>query len=375
MVLQFVRRLPIVAVLLCLFVWSPNAYGAPLRDAPPNDNFVNAQALTDIQGTVLATNVGATKEVWEAPYWHAGNSGGASIWYTWSTLTEQIVTFDTSSSDFNSLLAVYTWPDPNAGLVTVPSTDPAYPANTTSTVTFDAAAGVLYYIAVDGFNGATGNVVLNWGPSPQVSVPPAAPPAPAPPVCAAPVIAGFSVDNAEIKRGDTATLSWGLVSNATSAVIDNGIGGVPTPGQQSVRPDKDTTFTLTANGCGGAVTSQVSIKVDAIGHLNAGIPQGPEDYQKQLPFDWSNQSGYDGDKYLSNIEIQIQKNGSYQPFETKENFELPGNGYKNQKAFPQGKYKIRFRWWMSDRKTHQRISFKSDWSVICIGYDPNATCK
>lgn len=388
MVPQSVYRLTIVAVFLSFLALSPRAHAAPLRDTPPNDNFVNALALTDSSGTVQASNVGATKEAWESGYTPAGNPGGASIWFTWVSLTDQSMTVDTSGSNFDTLLAVYNWPDPNAPLVEVASNDDAASGVRTSSVTFNAASGVAYYIVVDGFGGATGNVVLNWGPAalvgvpptgPTVGVPPAAAPTVAPPTatatCPPPQIAGFTVNDPEIKRGNSTTLKWGAVTNATSAIIDNGVGGVPTPGQTSVRPDKDTTFTLTANGCGGVVTAQVSVKVNAVGALEGGIPQGPEDFQAHLSFDWSNRSGYDGDKYLSNIEIQINRNNAWQPFETKENFELQGNGYENQKAFPQGRTKIRFRWWMSDRRTHQRISFKSNWSVICLGYNSDESCK
>jgi len=197
-----------------------------------------------------------------------------------------------------------------------------------------------------------------------------------PTVCPSPQIAAFTINPPEIKRGDSATLTWGAVTNANSAVIDNNIGGVPTPGSRQVRPDKNpTTYTLTANGCGGTITAQVSIGVFAVGPLYQGIPEGPTSFRPRLNFDWSNRSGYDGDKYLSNIEIQIQKNDSYQPFELTENFRLQGNGYQNRTPFSQGKYKIRFRWWMTDRQTHQRVSLKSAWSVICFNYNDNDQCQ
>jgi hypothetical protein len=194
-------------------------------------------------------------------------------------------------------------------------------------------------------------------------------------LCPKPQIASFTINPNEIKRGDAATLSWGAVTNANTAIIDNGVGGVPAPGSRQVRPDKNTTYTLTANGCGGTTTAQTSISVFAIGPLNAGIPSGSQGWQAKEQFNWSNRSGYDGDKYLSNIEIEIERNGTFQPFETTLNFELPGNGYENKKLFPAGKYKIRFRWWMSDRVTHQRVSFKSAWSVICFDYKSNEPCR
>jgi hypothetical protein len=201
------------------------------------------------------------------------------------------------------------------------------------------------------------------------------PPTTAATSCPQPQIASFTINPAEIKRGDTATLNWGAVTNANAAVIDNGIGGVPAPGSRQVRPDKNTTYTLTATGCGGTNTTQTTIAVFAIGPLFQGIPEGPQDFQAKMHFNWSNRSGYDGDKYLSGIEIETNTSGSYQPFESAVNFELPGNGYENKKAFSPGKYKVRFRWWMIDRNTHQRVSFKSAWSVICQNYKDSEPCQ
>lgn len=90
-----------------------------------------------------------------------------------------------------------------------------------------------------------------------------APPPPQPNVCPGPpAIALFTTSDATINAGQTATLSWGAVSNATSASIDPDIGGVPTPGSVSVRPNQTTTYTLTASGCGGTVRRQVRIVVN-----------------------------------------------------------------------------------------------------------------
>ncbi len=191
--------------------------------------------------------------------------------------------------------------------------------------------------------------------------------------CLKPQIASFTINPTAIKRGDTAMLNWGAVTNATRADIDQGIGGVPSPGSHQVKPDRDTTFTLTATGCGGVTTAQVSISVLPFGVGDPGIPQGPQTAQKFLQFDWSNRSTFNSD-YLSGIEIQTNRSGSYQPFESAQNF--PDGQYTNKKAFPtNGKYKIRFRWWMIDPKTHQPVSLKSQWSVICFNYGDNEPCN
>lgn len=83
------------------------------------------------------------------------------------------------------------------------------------------------------------------------------------PVCpGAPLIAFFSASPTTITQGQSSTLNWGSVSNATSVEIDHGIGGVPTPGSRGVNPQTTTTYTLTAIGCGGTVTRQVIITVN-----------------------------------------------------------------------------------------------------------------
>jgi hypothetical protein len=78
-----------------------------------------------------------------------------------------------------------------------------------------------------------------------------------------PTIAFFNADKATIAQGESATLSWGAVARADSASIDQGIGGVPTPGSRVVTPANTTTYTLSATGCGGTVNQSVTITVNA----------------------------------------------------------------------------------------------------------------
>ncbi len=89
----------------------------------------------------------------------------------------------------------------------------------------------------------------------------APPPTTSPGCPGAPVIAFFTANPSSIAAGQSTTLSWGAVSNAISASIDQGIGGVATPGSMTVKPVKTTTYTLTATGCGGSVTKQVTVNV------------------------------------------------------------------------------------------------------------------
>ncbi len=90
--------------------------------------------------------------------------------------------------------------------------------------------------------------------------------APAPTVASTcwvtPKIAFFTASPTTIRAGESATLSWGLVEGAEIAEIDNGIGGVATPGSTAVSPTDTTTYTLTAR-CGPNYinTAQVTIQV------------------------------------------------------------------------------------------------------------------
>jgi hypothetical protein len=86
--------------------------------------------------------------------------------------------------------------------------------------------------------------------------------APAPPVCSGtPIVSFFSASPSVITVGQSATLSWGFVGNADRVEIDQGIGGVATPGNITVTPGATTTYTLTAF-CGlNTAMTQVTITV------------------------------------------------------------------------------------------------------------------
>ncbi|HEV7406592.1 MAG TPA: IPT/TIG domain-containing protein [Chthoniobacteraceae bacterium] len=123
-----------------------------------NNNFAGAAPISGTFGTVTGANAGATKEPGEPD--HAGNPGGKSVWYSWTAAASGTFTFDTSGSSFDTLLGIYTGAAVDS-LTEVASNDDAGSISTSS-VSFNATGGTVYAIAVDGYNGASGNLVLNW---------------------------------------------------------------------------------------------------------------------------------------------------------------------------------------------------------------------
>lgn len=130
-----------------------------------NDDFSNNQIVAN--GTTnqtittfnaITSNQFSTKQSGEPN--HAGNAGGKSVWFQWTAPGAGLVTVDTHGSSFNTLLAVYTGSDVSA-LTAIAGNDDDGSANGASGLTFTASAGTVYRIAVDGFNGASGQIALN----------------------------------------------------------------------------------------------------------------------------------------------------------------------------------------------------------------------
>ena len=125
-----------------------------------NDDFANRSTLVAL--STAGTNVNATKEAGEPS--HAGNAGGRSVWWSWTSSFSGSVTISTANSNFDTVLGIYTGSAVNA-LTQVAADDDEGPG-TTSQVTFNATADVTYHIAVDGYGGASGNIALSRSADP-----------------------------------------------------------------------------------------------------------------------------------------------------------------------------------------------------------------
>ncbi|MFN8006260.1 MAG: S8 family serine peptidase [Terriglobia bacterium] len=125
-----------------------------------NDYFQSPFTITGTSlGTLLpgyASNITASKDAGEPN--HAGNPGGKSVWWKWIAPFSCTMTLSTAGSSFNTLLAVYTGTLPNLNLITSNDDDPL--GGKTSWVRFQASAGSEYLIAVDGYNGESGSIML-----------------------------------------------------------------------------------------------------------------------------------------------------------------------------------------------------------------------
>jgi hypothetical protein len=83
------------------------------------------------------------------------------VWCRWVAPATGTVTFETTGSGFDTLLAVYRGTSVSA-LTLVAANNDASSFTRTSRTKFSVSAGVTYVIAVDGVAGASGAVALAW---------------------------------------------------------------------------------------------------------------------------------------------------------------------------------------------------------------------
>jgi hypothetical protein len=137
---------------------------------PSNDNFADAPLISGTSAS--GTNVGATRESGEPtsvnwPGHDRSALGGKSVWWKWIAPNSGLFTIKTGdksghlpSSNFDTQLGVYTGTSvENLTEVASNESDPNFPPGL-SKVDIKATAGTTYYILVDGFEGAEGNVEL-----------------------------------------------------------------------------------------------------------------------------------------------------------------------------------------------------------------------
>jgi hypothetical protein len=135
------------------------AAAAPILAAPANDNFDNASPVHTASGTDAGNNFDATQEAGEP---RSPGGGGRTVWWRWTPPAGGCVFVDTAGSSFDTVLCVYRG-TALGNLVTVGVCNDDASETLQSRVEFSATAGTAYWIQVDGFSDAVGNIVLNWG--------------------------------------------------------------------------------------------------------------------------------------------------------------------------------------------------------------------
>jgi hypothetical protein len=143
--------------------WASNTGSINLNiTAPPptNDNFANAIVLTDETANSIGSNHGATGEEGEP-----SQSGQInSAWWSWTAPSSGFFQVDTTDSDFDTYLSVFTGSEVN-NLTLIGADDDGGPG-VTSLYNLNATAGTTYPIAVDGYSNYTlGSINLNIAPT------------------------------------------------------------------------------------------------------------------------------------------------------------------------------------------------------------------
>jgi hypothetical protein len=130
----------------------------PWKPSVVNDIFASHVSVFGSTVDVTADTRSASREPGEPL--HAGNAGGRSVWWSWHPDTYGVATISTEGSDFDSVLAVYVrnqqGPLTVSNLTLVAANDDSPLGGMASEVSFYSLPSEVYYIAVDGYNGAGG---------------------------------------------------------------------------------------------------------------------------------------------------------------------------------------------------------------------------
>ena len=147
----------VISTYLCVILLLPGT-AAVLQAAPENDDYADAAVLEGLSGHGTGDNRAASRELGEE--FHADNAGGSSVWFRWTAVFTGRLTVYTFGSDFDTLLASYTG-ETIGNTVFLESNDDSWD-DFQSRIVFPVTQGQEYRIAVDGWNGNVGNILLTW---------------------------------------------------------------------------------------------------------------------------------------------------------------------------------------------------------------------
>ena len=122
-----------------------------------NDDFSNAESITETMNSTWGNNINCTRESGEPSHVYTAD---ASAWWKWTAPKSGEVTFSTYGSPIDTTMAAYT----GGSLTSLTKLDSNDDSGGTyqSEITFAVTAGTDYYIAVDGYAGEEGLITLNW---------------------------------------------------------------------------------------------------------------------------------------------------------------------------------------------------------------------
>lgn len=197
---------------------------------PSNDHFAQRISLSGTNIAVQGSNVVATAEPGEPG--HGGQAASHSVWWTWTAPVPCQVTLDMTGSDFEALAGVYLGSSLQT-LIPVELDGPAE-TNVTRRVSFLAARGKTFQIAVDGKGNAQGIIAMRLD---------------AREIIAPPVITRQPVDTAAVQGGDAQL--WVEAEGSPDILYRWFFNGQPMPGRtnrvlelRNVQPDAEGVYSV-----------------------------------------------------------------------------------------------------------------------------------
>jgi len=127
---------------------------------PGNNDFADAFPMVGLSHDLRYSTTGADKETGEPN--HAGNGGGATVWYAWTPRVDGRMRIRTANANYDTMLAVYTGSAVNSLSVVAQNDDIVLGVDTESQLEFDFTGGTTYRIAVDGWGGDAGQADLQF---------------------------------------------------------------------------------------------------------------------------------------------------------------------------------------------------------------------
>ena len=98
----------------------------------------------------------------------------------------------------------------------------------------------------------------------------------------APAITSFDADRRSIERGSSTFLRWS-VAGSTAVRIEPGLGAFSAQGEKTISPGQTTRYTLVAEGPGGNVEGQVTVRVEAPQRVIVDSPPPPPPLVAAVP--------------------------------------------------------------------------------------------